>query len=283
MQAGSCRGLPSTEPTAHDYTSRGRPTTSQRDGRTDGHPAWQGLVTRVPCVPRPVQWPRSYPRPHPHPHHDYKVINHVTCTGSCYYSTKLVAAGAVAPLQISHRPQIRFSQCLTCPQLLRFVRPPAQQTDDETSPHWHRTVVCSGAPRKLVEPPNESAVDARLAPTLTSLFMRLRRRAHFLRPPPFLSLPAGRRPSRLVAGPQRVDAGDSIHDRNAADGHGKLQCSMTRWVAVMAPMRWHSGEPFWGAGRRGGGAMQCEGTCRRVGRAESPGAGPLVLRHTRQC
>lgn len=32
------------------------------------------------------------------------------------------------------------------PKLLRFVRPPAQQTDDETSPHWHRTVDCSGAP-----------------------------------------------------------------------------------------------------------------------------------------
>lgn len=115
------------------------------DGRTDIQPGRD--LSPVFLVSRaPYNGLNSYSHPHPHPHHYYKVINHVTCTGSCYYSTKLVAAGAVAPLQISHRPQIRFFQCLTCPQLLRFVRPPAQQTDDETSPHWHRTVVCSGAP-----------------------------------------------------------------------------------------------------------------------------------------
>lgn len=161
------------------YTSRERPTAqpanhpaSQADGRAGGHPAWQGPHHPRPCVPGSRTWPHSYSHP---PTPTPRLINHVTCTGS-YYSTKLVAAGAVVPLQISHRPQIRFFQCLTCPQLLRFARPPAQQTDDETSPHWHRTVgCCSGAPRKLVEPPNESAVDARLAPSLTNLFMRLRR------------------------------------------------------------------------------------------------------------
>jgi len=123
-------------------------------------------------------------------------------------------------LPVSHMP----------PQLLRFVRPPAQQTDDETSPHWHPH--CSPAappPRKLVDPPNESAVDARLAPSLTNLFMRLRRRAHFLRPPPFLSLPAARRKSRLAAGLQRGDAGDRVYDGTTKDDLVKFQCQMTHW------------------------------------------------------
>lgn len=241
------------------------------DGRTDIQPG--RASSAVSCVPSPAH---GLTHTRSHTHTTPMLINHVTCTGS-YYSTRLVAAGAVVPLQISHRPQIRFFQCLTCPQLLRFVRPPAQQTHDETSPHWHRTVDCSGAPRKLVEPPNESAVDARLAPSLTNLFMRLRRRAHFLRPPPFLSLPAGRRPSRLGAGLQRVDLGDSVYDRTVDDDHGKLQCSMTRWGSG------NGSDEIPRSRTLGGGAMQCEGSCRRAGRAESPGAGPLVLRHTRQC
>lgn len=108
--------------------------------------------------------------------------------------------------------------------------------------------------------------------------MRLRRRAHFLRPPPFLSLPAGRRPSRLGAGLQRVDFGDSVKTTGPDDDHGKekLQCLMTRWGGSNGSDGNSTVVNF------GGCVMQCEGTCRGAGRAESPGAGLLVLRHTRQ-
>ena len=46
------------------------------------------------------------------------------------YSANLVITGAVVPLQISHRPQIRFFQCLTCPPSCSdlFAHRPNKQT-----------------------------------------------------------------------------------------------------------------------------------------------------------
>ena len=136
---------------AGDQQPASQPARLRRDGRTS---SLAGPHSPCPLYPSPIYIQvvymassLSHTRTTPTSH---LFKSHVTCTGS-YHSTKLVAAGAVVPLQFSHRPQIRFFQCLTCPKLLRFVRPPAQQTDDETSPHWHRTVGCSGAPSEASE------------------------------------------------------------------------------------------------------------------------------------
>lgn len=66
-RVGSCRGLPSTEPTVQDHTfaqATNRQPASQTGEESGGHLAWQGLIPRVPCtrppdLPGKSTWPLS--------------------------------------------------------------------------------------------------------------------------------------------------------------------------------------------------------------------------------
>lgn len=112
------------------------------DGQTDIQPG--RASSPVSCAPVFRTWPASLALAPAHTHttpnkprymHSFLLLQYQACCRRSSGAAPNFTPATDPFLPVSHMPQ-----------LLRFVRPSAQQTDDETSPHWHRTVDCSGAP-----------------------------------------------------------------------------------------------------------------------------------------